>query len=207
MIYRRLNSSQGRRALPHATLLDIFSPPSSFALLYPLQTSKKHISQSTAQHGCPRAIRELQRVGAERGKCAYHTEHVLTSCAESVSSPHSPTPMRLSLSALQRISTGTRLPPATVIAILTRAKCLRSRTSRRHSHLPRHNRRNTHNRPPDRRQQARPACAHHNDGPRTATSAQLNTRRRQDTADRRAPLSPRQRNMLQRPCRSRAPGH
>lgn len=63
----------GRRALPHATLLDIFSQPSSFALLYPLQTSKKHISQSTAQHGCPRAIRELQRVGAERGKCAYRT--------------------------------------------------------------------------------------------------------------------------------------
>jgi len=124
--------------------------------------------------------------------------------------------MRLSQSELQRTSTGVyisnaapapRMRHARNTSILITPQCLRSRTPRRHPHLPRHNCRNAHSRAPHRRQQERSPRADHHNRPRTATPAQLDTRQRQDPKDRRAVISARQRNMLQRPCRPCTPGY
>ena len=132
----------------------LFSPqPSSFALLYPLQTSKKHISQihSTTWLSARNSRTPTSRCRAGQmrtGTCANQLRRVgvfatLTNAYAIVAVGASENFYRYAQNpkphtALWWLKANTDL-----------AQCLRSRTPGCHSYLPRHNRRNSHHRPSD----------------------------------------------------------
>ena len=104
-----------------------------------------------------------------------------------------------------------------------RAQCLRSRTPRRHSHLPRHHRRHKDRRSFDRRvrfltdtpcaladlvqQQEGSPRPNYYHRPRTPASPQFDPRQRQEPENRIATFRAWKRHLLQRPRRASTPGY